>query len=187
MGQLACVGGIIVESLQPVRLHCSANGYQPGNTELEVGQVWDVEFVAHPDKTPHVEDVIVKDKRLISRHIDIADFIQDKCQIWKGDPQILFDGVLKWTTNGSGYVNSNSIPQNSVGFWICDKDLTYENGHYLYPRRLFTQKRIKYIGYEHANGIIRAGTIIRVSLGKWWRPKETDMELRCYLQLSGWY
>jgi hypothetical protein len=36
--------------------------------------------------------------------------------------------------------------------------------------------------------IIKANTLIPVSLAKWWHPKENpNIEDRCYLQLSGWY
>ena len=35
--------------------------------------------------------------------------------------------------------------------------------------------------------IIPKGKIIRLSLAKWWKPEDSDIELRCYLQLSGWY
>lgn len=187
MGALACVGGIILDSLRPIRLHSKKDGYQPGDTELKVGQIWDIDFDPHPIKAPHVEDVIVNRKRLIKEHIDIASFVKNKCVIWNGNLQTLFGGVLKWTNKGSGYVNLNSIPKTSVGFWVCDRDLTYENGHYLYPKKILAQKHIKYIGYEPARGIIPAGTVIRVSLAKWWKPEDVDMELRCYLQLSGWY
>ncbi len=187
MGALACVGAIGLKTLQAVRLHSSIDGYQPGDTEFEVGQVWDIDFTPHPDKLPHVEDVVVNTKKLISKDYDVVSFIKTRCIILKGGPEVLFGGALKWTGNGSGYVNSSNVPDSSVGFWICDRDLKFENANYWYPKGLFTQKHFKYVGYTSAKGIIPAGTIIRVSLAKWWSPPDVDMEKRCYCQLSGWY
>lgn len=45
---------------------------------------------------------------------------------------------------------------------------------------------IKYVGFAEPINKIPAGTLVRVSLARWWRPTETSEE-RCYLQLSGWY
>jgi hypothetical protein len=28
---------------------------------------------------------------------------------------------------------------------------------------------------------------VRVSLARWWRHERSEIEPRCYLQLSGWY
>ncbi len=28
---------------------------------------------------------------------------------------------------------------------------------------------------------------MRLSLAKWWKPEDSNVEARCYLQLSGWY
>ena len=52
--------------------------------------------------------------------------------------------------------------------------------------QLFHQ-RLVFKGYEPMIGVIPAGTICRISLSKWWKPKDIDIEMRCYLQLSGWY
>ena len=36
--------------------------------------------------------------------------------------------------------------------------------------------------------MIPAGTLVRVSLAHWWRPEDDHTgELRCYVQLSGWF
>jgi hypothetical protein len=29
--------------------------------------------------------------------------------------------------------------------------------------------------------------LVRVSLAGWWKPDDSDIEPRCYLQLSGWF
>jgi hypothetical protein len=45
---------------------------------------------------------------------------------------------------------------------------------------------ITYVGFEPAIELITHGSLVRVSLARWWRPDD-DSEERCYLQLSGWY
>jgi len=189
IGANACVGGIVLENLQPIRLHNDINSYQPGNTEFEIGQIWNIEFNNRPDTAPHVEDVIILSKKIISENNNIKNIILDRCIVWRGGPESLFNGMIKWTGNGSGYINDADIPPNSVGFWINDKDLRFENSYYSYPplTRFHTGKRLSYVGFTEAIGVIPAGSLIRVSLAKWWKPKDIAMENRCYLQLSGWY
>jgi ATP-dependent DNA helicase RecQ len=45
-----------------------------------------------------------------------------------------------------------------------------------------------FVGFQEPVEVIPAGTLLRVSLAHWWRPREdADVEPRCYVQLSGWY
>jgi len=189
VGANACVGGIVIENLLPVRLHNGINTYQPGNTEFEIGQIWDLDFNNRPDSPPHVEDVIILNRRFVRTVDNIRNFILDRCIIWRGGPHVLFNEMVKWTGNGSGFINADNIPPNSVGFWISDRDLAFENSYYSYPppTRFHTRKRLSYVGFTEPVGVIQAGTLIRVSLAKWWRPKDANVENRCYVQLSGWY
>ena len=108
-------------------------------------------------------------------------------KIWRGSTDILFDGHINWTPNGSGYISeSGQIPENSVGFWIPDKELTRrdynEKVRYSYPIRW---RNITFVGFQDPLDSIPAGTLVRVSLARWWSPDEN--EERCYLQLSGYY
>src|SRR5690606_14282307 len=49
-------------------------------------------------------------------------------------------------------------------------------------------KTLTFIGYQEPIPEIPAGTLLRVSLAHWWRPEERpDLELRCHVQLSGWF
>ena len=43
------------------------------------------------------------------------------------------------------------------------------------------------MGFAPKINKIPAGTLIRISLARWWKPDDVDIEHRCYLQLSGWY
>jgi hypothetical protein len=90
--------------------------------------------------------------------------------------------------NGKGYfsANINNYPSHSVGFWISDVDLRYSNGSYIYENNGIS-RQIVYKGNQTALQVIPKGRLIRLSLAKWWKPEDSDIEARCYLQLSGWY
>jgi len=48
-------------------------------------------------------------------------------------------------------------------------------------------RRFPYVGFEPKVNLIPAGTLMKISLARWWKPEDSDMSERCYLQLSGWY
>jgi len=187
-----CVGGI-TESGRYVRLLTSNGENQPENTELTQRQVWDITFTELRNTVPpHVEDVLIQSKILkgtIREDVKVIDFInKQNIPIWRGGPEVLFDGLTKWTNSGSGYINKAGVPNHSVGFWISNQDLMkreYRGIRYNYPNGNKWYS-LKYVGYENAIEKIPAGTLLRVSLARWWK-KDSDSEECCYLQLSGWY
>lgn len=114
--------------------------------------------------------------------------------ICKGNIDNLFDKSLKFTTHGKGYINSSKVPQQSVSFWIADKDLIKyidSDGKVRYKYQpddpWSPEIQIKYVGLQPTEDTIPKGTLLRVSLARWWAPDNTEIEKRCYLQLSGWY
>ena len=193
LGTGACVGGIILENLQFVRLMSAMGQYQPGDTEFKIGDIWEMDLNKVPDIKPHIEDAIVSNPRFVRRIADINEFIVNNCKVWEGGPEILFDDLIRWTNRGSGFIqDKNSCPQQSVGFWIPDRDLVIEEDKYYvykYKRPLKLNKRLNYKGFDEMVSVIPAGTLCRVSLSKWWKPKDEEYTgpERCYLQLSGWY
>lgn len=192
MSSAACVGGVLANG-RFVRL-LDSNGYnQDSDTELEVGDVYTITFSERNDiRPPHVEDILLdsmEHKFSFSTIEKMVEYLTDKLKvkIWRGSTEILFDGKLQWTNSGSGFISeSGEIPDNSVGFWIPDKDLTRrdynEKVRYSYPIRW---RNISFVGFQNPVDRIPAGTLVRVSLARWWSPNED--EERCYLQLSGWY
>src|SRR5262249_30308746 len=49
-------------------------------------------------------------------------------------------------------------------------------------------RTLTFVGFQEPLEVIPAGTLLRVSLAHWWRPKDKpEEELRCYVQLSGWF
>ena len=190
VGSSACVGGVVLETNEFVRLMNGPNQYQEGNTPLNIGQVWDIDYEARPDREPHIEDVHMKSKKYLHDFKNFQGYILGNLPIWEGKPEILFDGKLNWTGKGSGYLgNPENLPLNSVGFWISDRDLVLEDDrYYIYKRkRVWRNRKFSYVGFPNRIAAIPAGTLIRVSLAKWWKPDDINIEHRCYLQISGWY
>lgn len=192
MSSAACVGGVLANG-NFVRL-LNSNGYnQNSDTDLKVGDVYTITFSERKEKTPpHNEDILVhsmEHKFTFSSIDKMVEYLTEKLKvkIWKGSTEALFDGKIQWTSAGSGYISkSGEIPDNSVGFWIPERDLNRkyynEKVRYSYPIRW---RNISYVGFQNPVDKIPAGTLVRVSLARWWSPNED--EERCYLQLSGWY
>jgi len=192
-GKAACVGGLVLANNRLVRLLNPGNWDQYADTDFDIGDVWDIQFYNRQDvEPPHIEDIIIQSKQYL-RQIDINNHLLNcGVTIFRGSPNQIFNGRLGWTGNGSGYLgNRENLPTNSVGFWISDRDLTLdEDGkHYNYhPVDAFTStKRFPYIGFAPKVNIIPQGTLMRISLARWWKPEDSDLSERCYLQLSGWY
>jgi hypothetical protein len=58
MRNAACVGGFEISSKRNVRLLTADGENQPSNSDLEVGQIWNIDYADRPQLTPpHVEDV----------------------------------------------------------------------------------------------------------------------------------
>jgi hypothetical protein len=191
MAHNICVGGILLRGKRFVRLLDAFGNNQPVDTDFEIRDIWDIDFTYKKDTLlPHKEDILVKkyrNRRRLKDDLTMLDVL-NKLQIpyWEGKLDFVFDGNLQWTMNGSGYISKDRVPGQSVGFWIADKELIMniedEKIRYYYGER-----RIPYVGLEEPVSNIPAGTLLRVSLARWWSPPDSDIEKRCYLQLSGWY
>ncbi|WP_418499990.1 dual OB domain-containing protein [Flagellimonas sp.] len=193
-GNAACVGGLILSNNRLVRLLNPGNWDQYPDTDLNIGDVWDIQFIERQDtEPPHIEDVIIQNRTFLRKIGDMSAYIQKSgIPIYNGSPNQIFGGRLGWTSNGSGYISDkDNLPDNSVGFWVSDQNLTLDGDdkHYNYPSPdIFTRiKRFPYVGFEPKVQVIPRGTLIRISLARWWKPEDSDINERCYLQLSGWY
>lgn len=192
MSNSICIGGVLANG-RFVRLLKSDGQNQDIDTDIEVGDVYEIKFSERENKKPpHIEDVLVHSIEYQYCASSIRTMVKVlkedlKVKIWRGGIDELFDGHLHWTNSGSGYISeSGRIPQNSVGFWMPDKDLKRrdynERVRYSYP---LNWRNISFVGLQNPVDLIPAGTLVRVSLARWWSPNED--EERCYLQLSGWY
>ena len=197
MGSGACIGAI-TETRESVRLvPFNANPRDGANKEYEVGDIWKI--IGEPEtplKPPHNENFVVHKKSRLHRTKDTRDLISAIELLMppkSGDPRQLYEGLLQTTSIGSLYVSpGHDVPPYSTIFWRTDKQLTLEtdkkkNLRYRYP----TENggcTLTFVGFQKSLKTIPAGTLLRVSLAGWWRPKNTPhAELRCYVQLSGWF
>lgn len=187
-----CVGGLVLENNRSVRL-LPVNGHnQPRSTQFEVGQIWDLSLQKVNDaKSPHTEDVRVLNQRYMRSVSNLSELLQGRVKIFSSTPHELFDGLIQFTGNGSGYIShTKGVCEYSTGFWKPERQLilTDDEGkvRYLY-RHPYLNFRISYVGLDEAVETIEPNTLLRLSLARWWKPDNVDIEERCYLQLSGWY
>jgi hypothetical protein len=185
-----CVGGINIKNNEFIRLLQPNGYYQPINTPLNIGDIWDIDYTKsnHIDE-PHNEDVFVNNFKFIKKVYKLESYIKTlNVPIWKDSIANIYDRKLLWTYGGKGYLSANvkNYPVHSVGFWVSDVDLIYNGKDYVYSNNGVT-KQVVYKGNLQPIAKIPKGKLIRISLAKWWKPEDSDIEARCYLQLSGWY
>lgn len=191
MSKTACVGAFELATRKNIRLLNEDGTNQATDTPFEVGQIWDVTYDTHLNpKAPHMEDVLIKSRILVGTQLNTGEFLKTNAPIWIGSPEKLFDGKIHYEYIKSGFVRPDSIPSQSVGFWIPDKNLELtifsDRKHYFYfgdSNDIFV---MPYVGYTNVVERIEKGTLIRVSLARWWKQPGFKDE-RCYLQISGWY
>ncbi len=191
----ACCVGALSISGRSLRLLDETGQNQPLNTNIEVRQVWEINFKEKPNLTPpHIEDVLVTYQRLkdpLKSDLTMFQMVERyNAPIWRGNPDVLFDELLQWTDNGSGYISEEGeVPQHSVGFWVPDRNLTmstvFDKTRYSYPN-INGWRSLPYVGFVNPVDIIPSGTLVRISLARWW-VRNGETEKRCFLQLSGWY
>lgn len=189
-GNRRCIGALSEDTV-PLRLLTSSGVNQDTQSPLQVGQWWDIASspVRNP-KAPHTEDVLVTRQRFLGACPNLRDYLLQQVHPWRGGVDILFDGLLQFTMGNSAYICVRTgVPANSTGFWIPDRDLRLEAEEGAKPRYSYRNRLISNVGENSSIPNIPAGTLVRVSLARWWKPKDSDpsFEERCYLQLSGWY
>jgi ATP-dependent DNA helicase RecQ len=193
MGSGACVGGLTFEGRSLRLIAADRETNDRFNMEFQVGEVWEIEANEDPDIIPpHIENVIVTRKHRLGLVNQITMFIEQQMSPLFGGVEVLFGGLTQTTKVGSLYIAKRSgIPARSTMFWVPDRPL----------RRVDDLKRIRYCyptadggptltftGFQEPLSEIPAGTLLRVSLAHWWRPSDMlEGELRCYIQLSGWF
>jgi ATP-dependent DNA helicase RecQ len=109
-----------------------------------------------------------------------------------GGPEQLFDGLAQASPSGALYIAERTgLPSRSTMFWVADQPLQLDcegkRIRYRYPTG-DGGRTLTFVGFQEPLAVVPAGTLLRVSLAHWWRPKDKpDEELRCYVQLSGWF
>jgi len=192
-GAGACVGGITEKGRSVRLIAADASTNEHAGLQYEVGQVWEIDWQPDPTTTPpHTENIIVRASSCLRVSSRTVETIHRFMPPVKGGPGLLFEGLAHATAAGSLYVAaSTGLPKHSTMFWQPDRPLQLDS----------TGKRIRYrytandngctltfVGFQEPIPEIPAGTLLRVSLAHPWRPSDhPDDELRCFLQLSGWF
>ncbi|MHC1768514.1 MAG: DNA helicase RecQ [Verrucomicrobiia bacterium] len=192
-GQGACVGGITQHgrSVRLVAVDTATNEH--AGMEYEVGEVWEIETAPAPEIIPpHVEDVLV----LHAVRLRLSDKVEQTIRRFMppvcGGPDQLFQGLVQATSAGGLFVTERTgLPERSTLFWEPDQplelDCTGKRIRYRYPTSA-GGLTLTFVGFQEPLAQIPPGTLVRVSLAHRWRPKERlEEELRCFLQISGWF
>ena len=146
MAKGACIGAI-TEKGESVRLiPFNADPHDGANREYNVGDIWEITAEPVPETSlipPHVEDIVVHEKRFIHAEPDTGTLVTPIELLMPpktGNPQILYEGLLQTTRNGSLYVPAgNDVPPYSTVFWRPDLPLERDTDdrriRYRYPYR----------------------------------------------------
>lgn len=188
-----CIGAISLDTNRYLRLFLENEKPIPNSFLFEIGQIWNMTFKSRSLLLPpHNEDVIICDYNFTKKHINnLYDFLTKELNIpiWKGSIDKIFDSQLKWTNGGIGYITEESLPTQSVGFWIPDTKLSItKNKHIWYYLADKNQNKfIRYAGYQAPVKILSNNNLLRLSLTRWLKTSIEKNKYCCYLQLSGWY
>ena len=196
MGKGACIGAI-TEKGESVRLvPFNADPHDGANREYEIGDIWEITGELETSLIPpHNENFVVHKKSRLHTTENTKDLVSaiELLMLPKtGHPRVLYEGLLKTTGSGSLYVPAgDDVPPYSTTFWRTDKPLVLEREmrklRYRYPTEN-SGCTLTFVGFQKPLETIPAGTLLRVSLAHWWRPKNIPhTELRCYVQISGWF
>jgi ATP-dependent DNA helicase RecQ len=192
-GAGACVGGITEDGHSVRLIACDAASNERAGLEYEVGEVWEIDSAPDPDIVPpHVENIIVRRARRLRRSQKVAETIHRFMPPVGGGAEKLFDGVTQTTAAGGLYIAERTgLPHRSTMFWAPDQSLRLDcegkRLRYRYPTS-DGGRTLTFVGFQEPLAEIAPGTLLRVSLAHWWRPKERPAEeLRCFVQLSGWF
>lgn len=188
-GASRCIGGL-AHNGKSVRL-VKPNGQWDTSSGFQIGSVWDVDFTPITGLVdPHTEDVHVQNFNHVGVQPNLSTYLLSRLKPWQGGIDQVFGGLLGFTGSGNGYIShARGVPNYSTWFWVADEDLTLRDDgkHYDYPGQ-WSNKGMSYVGEPTPIPVIPAGTLVRLSLARWWKPPNVDdLEERCYLQLSGWF
>ena len=191
-----CIGGINAQTLRNVRLVPAVGHSHSPDAPYDVGDVWDIPVAQLPfHRPPHVEDVRVAGSGTWICHLaDVGTWLTARLAPWSGSPTEVFGGCVRRNGNGRAYVGEESVPLGSVGFWFADRRLLRqvfgENGareYYDYIDVDGARWRFSYSGIAPSLKLIPAGTLVRLSLARWWAPADGNGKEACWAQVSGWF
>ena len=187
-----CVGGVQLDNLRSLRLVPSSQNSHPKDTPLDVGQVWEFTLQEMPPEeimAPHVEDIrVIRGKKLRTMTSDqVKAFVLDNISVPVVHPNDLFYGRLQFKQSEKKRITPDGgIPLRSTGFWRLDGDLILQeiDNKVRYICIDHSRRRtiidLPFVGEQALEEIIPAGTLLRLSLSRWFNEGY-------WLQLSGWF
>lgn len=184
-----CCGGLNLTNGEFVRLHNERGGNLSVDAPFAIGEVYDISYQTswNVRPKPHVEDKSIFSYRLVRSlsEKNIIDIVEQMGCVSRGNLSAIFEGKLCYSRY-SAYISPASVPSHSVCFWIPDAPL-YRVDYLGKTRYSYNNCNFSFVGFQDPVAVIPAGTLLRMSLANWWQPEDSDIEKRCYLQLSGWY
>jgi len=185
-----CIG-TISSSGKYMRLLYPDNKNMKNDIDININDHLFIKYKNRKDiVNPHTEDINMYFAKKISiNNKPLPNILKSlNATIWTGKPTVLFDGKLIWSKawQSKGYISDKNIPTFSVGFWIANQDLYLNNGRYEYITDNNTFS-IPYVGVNEPQECIYKGTVVRVSLARWWKNSNYFDDERCYLQISECY
>lgn len=190
-----CIGGFDLDNRQNIRLLTSAGYQQPDTCELNVGQIIKATFARVREIVPpHSEDVRLVRHELLADGVEVTEFLAN-FPVVSGSIANTFDGCLSREGSGSLSVREDGVPHHSVCFWKADQALFLDEGYReRYGKTKYTYGKYEhrvsmpFVGFQEALSVIPRGTLVRLSLARWWKPSDAAYaDRRCQLQISGWY
>ncbi len=189
----ACIGGITFEGRSVRLIAADAAFNEHVGLEYTVGEVWEVEGTAPQEIIPpHVENIVVQSKRRLGPMSNPERFIERHMPPRSGGPEQLYEGLAQAGAGGALYIAElGGVPPYSTMFWRPDQPLMRVQDskrlRYRYPTP-DGGRTLVFVGFQEPIEVIPAGALVRVSLAHWWRPDDRpDDELRCHVQLSGYF
>lgn len=191
-GGNVCIGGFDISKKRNIRLLTSNGGNQTEDALFQICQIWKIAYTPKFNLAcPHSEDVMVQTSHLSTtlNREDAKRFISQNCNVISGSLSNLFGGSIHSPLRAASYIDATSVPDHSVCFWRPNSSLTYkilfnkDKYHYIDPEH---NTYFAYVGTDPVIEIIPKGSIVRMSLARWWAPPNSESKA-CYLQLSGWF
>jgi hypothetical protein len=160
-GSRLCVGGMSDDG-GGFRLMTANCEYHGAECRYQVGETWEMEVKACANlEAPHLEDVAVLRATLIGRTPNLQQLVSDRGLVWTGRINRIFNGKIRFTRGGSGYISQAAgLPPSSTGFWISDTDLVFSNE----PRQAYMprgdRRYLSYVGTIRDNSSSFAGEMV---------------------------
>lgn len=188
-----CVGAI-AQNGRSLRLNDPDQPVKPiFNHEYQIGDVWLIEEYAQPRKRtlPHGEDIEVLRKQWLRKSDQLRVAVDKTMPPVVGGIGSVFDGFVQTADSGRLYIGRQRVPTYSTQFWRPDRDLRLalaDAGSFRYLYRAGnTNCFLSYVGVARAKAVLPAGTLVRLSLARWWPCDVPEKDQKCYLQVSGWF